>query len=178
VLRDADAVPADAQTRDCLTAVARAVEQTLRLTARAQRAPLDRIAAQALTPSEKDRWITQARAGIAARHPMLAARIAGGCRGRPFSDLYGRSVDAFASDIAARAECLAGAVYVQGAVVCPPPRCGNGMQEPREECDDGNADDSDWCRSDCRRAQGESSVVGRQSAVLPSHPDRRPTSND
>jgi len=33
---------------------------------------------------------------------------------------------------------------------CPPPVCGNGVPEPGEECDDGNADDGDGCAADCR----------------------------
>src|SRR5439155_1175611 len=31
------------------------------------------------------------------------------------------------------------------------PRCGNGIVEPGEECDDGNAVDTDDCRNDCTR---------------------------
>lgn len=33
----------------------------------------------------------------------------------------------------------------------PPPRCGNGIIEAREGCDDGNADDTDLCTAMCRR---------------------------
>jgi len=34
----------------------------------------------------------------------------------------------------------------------PPPGCGNGVLDPLEECDDGNADDTDDCTSQCALA--------------------------
>jgi cysteine-rich repeat protein len=54
--------------------------------------------------------------------------------------------------VAQRADCLADAVYVQNAVTCPAPTCGNGMQEPGEECDDGNSFEGDGCRSNCTKS--------------------------
>jgi cysteine-rich repeat protein len=160
-LRRGTAVPVADATRACLSATARGAAQVLRLAARMQRAPLDRIAAQPLSPAEKDDWIARARIRSTALHRTYAARIAAPCRDTEFADLYGRSVDAFVADISSRAECLAAGVYVQSAVLCPPARCGNAMQEPPEECDDGNAIDADWCSSNCRlnshaplRAQG------------------------
>ncbi len=32
----------------------------------------------------------------------------------------------------------------------PPPGCGDGMRSPSEACDDGNTEDGDGCRQDCR----------------------------
>ncbi|MGH7787703.1 MAG: hypothetical protein ACRERC_12595, partial [Candidatus Binatia bacterium] len=74
------------------------------------------------------------------------------CAEPTFQALYGRDIASFATDLASRAACLAGGVYVQGAVVCPAARCGNGMKEPTEDCDDLNRDDADGCRADCRLA--------------------------
>src|SRR5690606_40277265 len=34
---------------------------------------------------------------------------------------------------------------------CQAPRCGDGRLDEGERCDDGNDDDHDGCRSDCRR---------------------------
>lgn len=39
------------------------------------------------------------------------------------------------------------------------PLCGNGVLDPGEECDDGNDDDTDACRNDCKRARCGDGVV-------------------
>ena|GEM_PF-3846148 len=36
------------------------------------------------------------------------------------------------------------------------PYCGNGVVDPGEQCDDGNANDSDYCRSDCTLSEQSS----------------------
>jgi cysteine-rich repeat protein len=63
----------------------------------------------------------------------------------------GHSIEQFLADVGTRADCLVGGVYVQDQLRCPAPQCGNGMEEAGEECDDGNADDTDTCRADCVR---------------------------
>ena len=46
----------------------------------------------------------------------------------------------------------AGAAGACRGAVCAPYGCGNGRVDAGEECDDGNADDTDGCLSDCRTA--------------------------
>ena len=74
---------------------------------------------------------------------------------RPSPTPTGAACDDFLGRIAAQAGCMVGFVYVQDAVTCPAPVCGNGMQERGEECDDGNDYDGDGCRSDCTKTQCE-----------------------
>jgi cysteine-rich repeat protein len=38
---------------------------------------------------------------------------------------------------------------VTDALDCPSQVCGNGIPEPGEECDDGNEDSTDTCRTNC-----------------------------
>jgi cysteine-rich repeat protein len=71
------------------------------------------------------------------------------CPVSDFSAAYGRTVDTFLGDIVNQAACMQQFVYVQDAVGCPTPLCGNGVEEPGEGCDDGNSFDGDGCRADC-----------------------------
>lgn len=41
-------------------------------------------------------------------------------------------------------------------------RCGDGLTQPGESCDDGNADDGDWCLSSCDLARCGDGVVWRE----------------
>lgn len=151
-LRDGDVAAVDARTRACLIDVAHSAARILRHAGRVQCGALDRVAAQPLAVAERGARLAHAGQRLVARNPAFATRLTARCGEDAFVGLYGRGSAEFAAGIAGRAQCIAGAVYVQGAVQCPPARCGNGMLEPGEACDDGNADDTDWCRSDCRRA--------------------------
>jgi len=42
--------------------------------------------------------------------------------------------------------------FIDDVVLAPVSRCGNGLADPGEECDDGNTDDTDGCTSACRLA--------------------------
>jgi cysteine-rich repeat protein len=66
-----------------------------------------------------------------------------------FTALYGRSPRTFVTDIGARADCIGGLLYIQDAILCPAPVCGNGIIEMPETCDDGNTDNGDACPSSC-----------------------------
>jgi cysteine-rich repeat protein len=40
-------------------------------------------------------------------------------------------------------------MYVHTAISCPSQVCGNGIPEGIEQCDDGNRNNDDTCRTDC-----------------------------
>ena len=141
----------DAGTAACLTAGATRATELLRFAGREQRQPLDRIASDAMPESAKTSQLARAQLRTARTRARIGARLAASCDAAAFADTYGRTIDAFLADVAARADCLTGGVYVQDALRCPAPRCGNGMEEAGEECDDGDADDGDTCRADCVR---------------------------
>jgi len=136
-------------TAACVQAGAREATRLLRFGTRTYAKALDRIAAADLAPAEKQRLVAWARLRIAQTQSRSRAALVATCSADDFAGVYGRSVDVFLDGIAAQAACMQQFVYVQDAVRCPTPVCGNGMQEPGEECDDGNAYDGDGCRSDC-----------------------------
>jgi hypothetical protein len=149
----ADYVVGEVGGRDaaCLDAGADRATELLRFAAREQRKPLDRMAGDDIPADDKNAMVARARLHTARTRARVAARLAATCDGAAFQTTYGRSIDAFLADLAGRADCLTGSVYVQDAVLCPAPMCGNGMEEAGEECDDGDADDADTCRADCVR---------------------------
>jgi cysteine-rich repeat protein len=143
----------DETTAACVQAGARESTRLLRYAMRSYQQALDRIAGSVLTPDEKTRLVDWARARIARAQSSSAGALTAACPAHDFSAAYGRDVAAYLSGIAAQAGCMAGFVYVQDAVVCPAPACGNGMQERGEECDDGDDFDGDGCRGDCVRTE-------------------------
>ena len=143
----------DDTTAACVQAGARESTRLLRYAMRSYQQALDRIAGTILEPAQKTRLVDWARTRVARAQARSAAALTAICPANDFSETYGRSVDAYLGGIAAQAGCMAGFVYVQDAVVCPAPTCGNGMQERGEECDDGNDYDGDGCRGDCIRTE-------------------------
>ncbi|MEO8603425.1 MAG: DUF4215 domain-containing protein [bacterium] len=136
----------------CVAATARASGALLRYAARARQRAFDAIAAQTLEAPAKQALVARSAAAIARAQSLSRGRILAACPGTTFADTYGRSVDEVLGRIAGRGDCLTESVYVQKAVRCAPPVCGDGMQiEPAEECDDGNDYDGDGCRSDCTK---------------------------
>jgi cysteine-rich repeat protein len=133
----------------CATAAAAAASDVLQYALRSRRHCMDRVAASA--PGDGSR---AAMLGSAARHlagavDRAAARLAARCP--DFTARSGRSPRAFVATLAARADCIGGAFYIQDAVLCAAPVCGNGVVEPNEECDDGNTADGDACPAGCVR---------------------------
>jgi cysteine-rich repeat protein len=55
--------------------------------------------------------------------------------------------------------CGARSSLLEPAVVAREPGCGDGFVDPGEECDDGNADDTDSCTSACRFARCGDGIV-------------------
>ena len=135
----------------CVQGAAREATRLLRLGMLVYVQALDRIAALALPPAEKQALVAWAQQHIAQTQARSHAALATACSESDFAALYGRSIDVFLTSIAGQAACMAQLAYLQDGVRCPTPVCGNGVQEPGEACDDGNTDDGDGCRSDCTK---------------------------
>jgi len=133
----------------CVAATARAAGKLLHFAFRARRHALDRIALKSLGPSKKQMLIDLTEPLIDRARERLEPFVRGMCSDADFMSVYGRDLATFLMGIAQRADCLAAAGYVQAAVVCPKPVCGNGIQESGEQCDDGNTIDGDGCHSNC-----------------------------
>ena len=137
----------------CLDAGAARATELLRFAAReAARAlrpqsPVSRWPRRRSSPS----WRAAKSARPGAPRQRRGAHVGDLRRRRVRRTLRPHSIDQFVADVGSRADCLVGGVYVQDALRCPAPVCGNGMEEAGEECDDGNADDTDACRADCVR---------------------------
>ena len=133
----------------CVQAGARESTRLLRYAMRTYQQALDRIAGTNQTADQKTRLVAWARARVERAQARSVAAVGETCAAGAFADAYRRSTDEFLGGIAAQAGCMVQFVYVQDAVTCPTPVCGNGMQERGEECDDGNDFDGDGCRADC-----------------------------
>lgn len=135
----------------CLADAAARATELLRFAAREERAPFDRIASQPMTGEDKFAAVARGEQRAQRARLSVAARATAGCDAATLAALYGRPVEQLLAAVGSRAACLIGGVYVQDRARCPAPVCGNGMEEAGEECDDGNADDTDTCRADCVR---------------------------
>jgi cysteine-rich repeat protein len=156
----------------CVRAGARESTRLLRYAMRTYQQALDRIAGAEQTSQQKTRLIEWARDRVSRAQARSAGAIAASCSETAFADTYNASLDTFLGRIAAQAGCMAGFVYVQDAVTCPAPVCGNGMQERGEECDDGNDYEGDGCRSDCVKTDCDafgSSYELIQQAIFANH---------
>jgi len=143
---------ADETRRACMAATAKGAATLLRRAARERRHALDRIVANEFhVVQEKLTIVFRAAAHIGLQEAAVRRRIAKVCSETDFQAVYERSFNDFLDGIVARSACLTSGTYVQEAVSCPASACGNGIQEPGEECDDGNGYDADACRNDCRK---------------------------
>lgn len=133
----------------CVTTATREATRLLRFGMRTYAKALDRIAALDLAADQKQRLIAWAESRIEQTRARSRAALTTVCSDSDFSFTYGRSADTFLASIVDQAACMQQLVYVQDAVRCPTPRCGNGVEEPGEQCDDGNTFDDDGCRADC-----------------------------
>jgi hypothetical protein len=128
---------ADSKTQRCVGSAARAARKLVRFAFAAQVGALDRIARGGFTPQAKEGLVQRAATRVARARQVLADQMALHCSDAEFASVYERSIATFLEGIAQRADCLAGAAYVQSRVVCPAPVCGNGVKEPGEMCADG-----------------------------------------
>ncbi|MFQ5667437.1 MAG: hypothetical protein ACE5I7_13555 [Candidatus Binatia bacterium] len=145
---------------------ARLLRFVLRLRSRA----LDRIASRTLTPAERQALLSRVNQRIATARQKVEHLIAGVCPA--FNAVYGRDAASFMDVLAPRGDCVVGAGYVQSAITCPEPLCGNGVQEAGEQCDDGNGTNDDLCRNNCTKndcSVFSSTFALIQSAIFENH---------
>lgn len=135
----------------CAARVAWASTRLLASAFRSRQRALDRIASSPLTARAKAAVVSESSAAIARATAALAASVTAGCPDGGVRGLFLRDATDLLSSVGLRADCLAGAAYAQGAIVCPPSVCGNGIPEGGEDCDDGNTRDGDTCSAGCRR---------------------------
>lgn len=141
----------DGMPAACMRATADGVGRLLRLAAGARRQALDHIATRPLPVSQKLALMTRSDRRIARARTLVQQRIEASCPDASFTAIYRRNIDEFLDAVQGRAACVTSATYVQSAVSCPTPVCGNGVQEPGEACDDGNQYNADGCHNDCTK---------------------------
>jgi cysteine-rich repeat protein len=137
--------------RACVGAAAAATDGVMRLVFRNRRLCMDRIAALPLQSPKRGPLLALAEQRVASAYAALVARLTARCGAAEFAALYGRTPRTFVDDLGARADCIGGKLYIQDAVLCPAPVCGNGIVELPEDCDDANTADGDACPATCRR---------------------------
>lgn len=137
--------------RYCIEAAADAVDGMMAFVFRERRRCMDRVAALARALPTRHALLDASSGRSQMALTALGARLARRCGAAEFTALYGQSPAAFVASIGRRADCLGAQFYIQDAVLCAPAECGNGIIEPGEDCDDGNADDDDACPASCRR---------------------------
>ena len=153
----ADPATATPEARACLASTAWATTKLLGTSFESRQQLLDRIALDSYPLPQKHAMVAASTASIAGNATALQSLMDPTCPADAFARTYGRDRATFFSQIASRADCLAGRTYAQGGILCPPAVCGNGMQEINnvmqqdEECDDGNLVDGDGCSSTCMR---------------------------
>ena len=110
---------------------------------------MDRIAALPLHAPNRTATLGAAGTRVARMRTALATRLTARCDRATFATLYPLTPELLVAGLSSRADCLGGQLYIQTAVLCPDPICGNGIVEPGEDCDDANTDDGDACPSNC-----------------------------
>jgi cysteine-rich repeat protein len=146
------AAPLDEAASKCLVQTSAYSRALLRYIVRLKTRTLDLMAVNVIGPARKTALLKRAAERIAAAEAKLALAVQQTCPG--FQATYGRSVSAVLKTLDNPiGNCVVGAAYVQTAIACPIPICGNGVKESGEACDDGNTIDDDSCHNDCTTAQ-------------------------
>lgn len=133
----------------CAPATAAAVGDVMRFALRSRRRCMDRVAASVGGAASREPLLAGADRHLSRAVEQAAARLTARCP--DFALRYGRSPREVLSTVAARADCVGGAFYIQDRLLCAPSVCGNGVVEPNEDCDDGNTADGDACPASCTR---------------------------
>ncbi len=140
----------DAADAACVRATTKATGNLLDIAIANWRTALDRIATLNLSREGKESRVALGRSRVRRAIEAAVQAVGRDCVDPTFEQLYLRSAASHFANVAALADCFAGAVYVQDAVVCPAPTCGNGIEEKGEDCDDGNVEIGDGCSDICR----------------------------
>ena len=131
----------------CMTAAGAYARKVIRFALERETPVNERIATRLFTPDEKKAQILRVETELSQTRPRWVAGLTAACP--EFATVYGRSADSFIRTMKQRSDCVLSLTYVHSAVSCISQVCGNGIQEATEECDDGNRDDTDTCKSDC-----------------------------
>lgn len=146
-LASGSAAAVDEEMRSCLLETAAHSRKLLRYIVRLETRTLDQIAVNLFGPSGKNALLRRSDLRIAAAREKLARLLLRACP--TFEAMYGRSASSVLSALGLVGDCVVGAGYVQTAIACPVPVCGNGVKESGEQCDDGNSVDADRCHDNC-----------------------------
>ena len=145
---DRSGVPPPAQLA-CVAAAADSADALMQRVFRSRRQCMDRIADLPLTAPTRTALLGAVAQRVADANAVLASRLAARCSAEQFAALYGRAPAVFIDSLSTRADCIGARFYIQDAVLCPAPICGNGIIEEPETCDDANTVDGDGCPSTC-----------------------------
>jgi cysteine-rich repeat protein len=138
---------APAATASCMAAAAAYGRKVMWYALQREVPVMERIATRLFSSEEKQAAILQVGRALSADRARWTEGLLAACP--QFETIYGRSADGFLRTLKQRVDCVLSLTYVHSAISCLAQVCGNGIPEPGEACDDGNADDSDGCRSDC-----------------------------
>src|SRR5574341_1453011 len=139
----------DAPTVQCMQRVATLGSRLVRVVTRYKRRMLDHIATHDMGPSQKLGLVNQMRRRMTAARDRIAALITEACP--DFEAHYEQTVATFLVDLELRGDCIVFAGYIQSAVTCQGPVCGNRIKEATEQCEHGKQIPDDGCDNDCRR---------------------------
>jgi cysteine-rich repeat protein len=132
---------------ECMVASAAYARKVIRFALQQETPVMDRIAVRSLSTDEKLASIQRIEEALGAARARWVAGLLERCP--DFLAVYGRSADSFLRTMKQRSDCALSNLYVHTAIDCPSQICGNGIPEGIEECDDGNRNNEDTCRTDC-----------------------------
>jgi cysteine-rich repeat protein len=134
-------------TAACLTASSAYGNKVMLAALERQTPVMERMTARLFAPEDKSEAVRRMRLELSDTRQRWIAGLLEVCPS--FADIYGRSAESFLRTLGQRVDCVLSKTYVNSAVTCLAQVCGNGIAETPEECDDGDADDGDSCRSNC-----------------------------
>ncbi len=136
---------------NCMAASAAYGRKVMHYILERERSILERFATRDFAGDEKLERIRQMQLELSATRARWVSGLLEACP--QFETIYRRTADTFLRTLKQRAECVLSKNYVNTAVFCAGQVCGNAVVEVPEQCDDGNDDDSDACRTDCTLAR-------------------------
>ena len=132
---------------ECMAATAAYSRKVMRFILEREVPVMERMATRLFSADEKKEAILQVERELSATRPRWVTGLLAACP--DFATVYGRSPDSFLRTIKQRTDCVISLTYIHSAVSCLTQVCGNGIKEGNEQCDDGNSNSTDTCRTDC-----------------------------